>query len=52
MLGRHYAADRLDAGELDRRLDLTFGGSFADALAGSPRSWPGREAPPLGPPPR
>lgn len=36
MLGRHYAADRLDAGELDRRLDLTFAGATADALHGLP----------------
>lgn len=36
LLGRHYAADRLDAAELDRRLDLTFGGSLSDALDGLP----------------
>jgi len=36
VLGRHYAADRLDAAELDRRLDLTFGGALDDALAGLP----------------
>ena len=36
VLGRHYAADRLEATELDRRLDLTFGGSLADALDGLP----------------
>ena len=35
MLGRHFAEDRLDADELDRRLDLAFAGS-ADALAGLP----------------
>jgi hypothetical protein len=35
LLGRHYAEDRLDARELDRRLDLAFAGS-ADALAGLP----------------
>jgi hypothetical protein len=45
LLGRHFAADRLDADELDRRLDLAFAGSPSDALAGLP---------PLGPaePPR
>ena len=44
-LGRHYAADRIDADELDRRLDLTFGGALGEALEGLP---------PLGPaePPR
>ena len=36
VLGRHYAADRLDADELDRRLDLTFGGSLSEALDGLP----------------
>ena len=36
LLGRHYAADRLDAAELDRRLDLTFGGSLDEALDGLP----------------
>ncbi|MDA0174605.1 DUF1707 domain-containing protein [Solirubrobacter taibaiensis] len=36
VLGRHYAADRLDATELDRRLDLTFGGSLDLALADLP----------------
>jgi hypothetical protein len=36
VLGRHYAADRLDAGELDRRLDLTFGGALGEALNGLP----------------
>ena len=35
LLGRHFAEDRLDASELDRRLDLAFAGS-ADALAGLP----------------
>jgi hypothetical protein len=35
LLGRHYAEDRLDADELDRRLDLAFAGS-AEALAGLP----------------
>ena len=34
VLGRHYAADRLDATELDRRLDLTFAGALDDARAG------------------
>lgn len=36
VLGRHYAADRLDAAELDRRLDLTFAGALDEALAGLP----------------
>ncbi|MDA0185435.1 DUF1707 domain-containing protein [Solirubrobacter phytolaccae] len=36
VLGRHYAADRLDAAELDRRLDLTFGGALNEALEGLP----------------
>ncbi|MBE2314566.1 hypothetical protein DVA67_001150 [Solirubrobacter sp. CPCC 204708] len=36
VLGRHYAADRLDASELDRRLDLTFGGALTEALADLP----------------
>jgi hypothetical protein len=36
VLGRHYAAERLDADELDRRLDLTFADSLADALDGLP----------------
>ena len=35
LLGRHFAEDRLDADELDRRLDLAFAGS-PDALAGLP----------------
>jgi hypothetical protein len=35
-LGRHFAADRLDAEELDRRLDLAFAGAVQDALAGLP----------------
>jgi len=35
LLGRHFAEDRLDAAELDRRLDLAFAGS-PDALAGLP----------------
>jgi hypothetical protein len=35
-LGRHFAVDRLDADELDRRLDLVFAGSVADALDGLP----------------
>ena len=36
LLGRHYAADRLDAPELDRRLDLTFDGALDEALDGLP----------------
>jgi hypothetical protein len=36
LLGRHYAADRLDADELDHRLDLAFAGSVEDALDGLP----------------
>jgi hypothetical protein len=36
LLGRHYAADRLDADELDRRLDLAFAGDVAAALEGLP----------------
>ena len=36
MLGRHFAADRLDAEELDRRLDLAFAGALDDALADLP----------------
>jgi hypothetical protein len=36
LLGRHFAADRLDADELDRRLDLTFSGAIEDALNGLP----------------
>ena len=36
LLGRHYAADRLDADELDRRLDLAFAGDVAVALEGLP----------------
>jgi hypothetical protein len=36
LLGRHFAADRLDADELDRRLDLTFSGALEAALAGLP----------------
>ena len=36
LLGRHFAEDRLDASELDRRLDLAFAGSMEDALAGLP----------------
>jgi hypothetical protein len=43
LLGRHYAEDRLDAAELDRRLDLAFAGS-PDALAGLPAL-----APPVAP---
>ena len=35
-LGRHFAVDRLDAGELDRRLDLVFAGSVTEALDGLP----------------
>ncbi len=40
LLGRHFAADRLDAAELDRRLDLAFAGSLDAAL---------EALPPLGP---
>jgi hypothetical protein len=40
LLGRHFAEDRLDADELDRRLDL--------ALAGAPSALDG--LPVLGPP--
>ena len=40
VLGRHFAADRLDADELDRRLDLAFAGSADDALAGLPALGP------------
>lgn len=40
LLGRHYAADRLDAAQLDARLDLAFAGSLDEALA---------DLPPLGP---
>jgi hypothetical protein len=36
LLGRHFAADRLDADELDRRLDLAFAGELAGALDGLP----------------
>ena len=36
LLGRHFAVDRLDADELDRRLDLAFAGSLEDALDGLP----------------
>ena len=36
LLGRHYAAGRLDADELERRLDLAFAGAPHDALAGLP----------------
>jgi len=43
LLGRHFAADRFDAGELDRRLDLAFAGAVSDALEGLP---------PLAAPPR
>ncbi|WP_028063028.1 DUF1707 domain-containing protein [Solirubrobacter soli] len=35
LLGRHYAEDRLDAADLDRRLDLAFAGS-PEALDGLP----------------
>jgi hypothetical protein len=43
LLGLHFAQDRLDADELDRRLDLAFAGS-AEALAGLPALAPA-EAP-------
>ena len=36
LLGRHFAADRLDADELDRRLDLAFAGELSVALEGLP----------------
>jgi hypothetical protein len=36
LLGRHFAADRLDAAELDRRLDLAFAGSLDAALDALP----------------
>jgi hypothetical protein len=36
VLGRHYVADRFDAGELDRRLDLAFAGDTSAALDGLP----------------
>jgi hypothetical protein len=36
LIGRHYAAGRLDADELERRLDLAFGDAPHDALAGLP----------------
>jgi len=36
LLGRHYVADRFDAGELERRLDLAYAGEAEDALAGLP----------------
>jgi hypothetical protein len=36
LLGRHFAVDRLDAAELDRRLDLAFAGALDDALADLP----------------
>jgi hypothetical protein len=35
LVGRHYAAGRFDADELERRLDLALAGSH-DALAGLP----------------
>lgn len=43
LLGRHFAEDRLDAGELDRRLDLAFAGS-PDALDGLPPLGPATPA--------
>ena len=51
LLGRHFAVDRFDADELDRRLDLAFAGEAAQALEGLPplgdrpprkRRWGGR----------
>jgi hypothetical protein len=39
LLGRHFAEDRLDADELDRRLDLAFAGS-PEALDGLPALGP------------
>ena len=36
LLGRHYVADRFDADELGRRLDLAYAGDTGEALAGLP----------------
>jgi hypothetical protein len=36
LLGRHYTAGRLEAAELEQRLDLAFGATPQDALAGLP----------------
>ena len=36
LLGRHYVADRFDADELGRRLDLAYAGDTEEALAGLP----------------
>ena len=35
-LGRHYASDHIDAGELGRRLDLVYGDDPSAALDGLP----------------
>jgi Domain of unknown function (DUF1707) len=35
-LGRHYAEDRIDAGELSRRLDLVYGDAPEGTLDGLP----------------
>jgi hypothetical protein len=42
-LGRHYACDNIDAGELDRRLDLVYGDAPEDALDDLPPLAPVRE---------
>ena len=36
LLGRHYTAGRLEAEELEQRLDLAFGATPQEALAGLP----------------
>lgn len=36
LLGRHYVADRFDADELGRRLDLAYAGETQEALEGLP----------------
>ena len=36
LLGRHYAAGRLEADDLERRLDVAFGDAPDGALAGLP----------------
>ena len=43
LVGRHYIADRLDASELERRLDLAYAGETGAALEGLP---PLAETPP------
>jgi hypothetical protein len=42
VLGRHYAEDRLDAGQLDERLGLLFGGAPVEEVL--------KDLPPLGDP--